>query len=79
MPLVPGGGPPPAGGSACRLLMYCPLNLRHEPILAGQAPQGACSCLHNVSACLLSPARAVTAPIMLRWNRATRIEHTVTK
>ena len=71
MPLVPGGGPPPAGGSACRRLLYCPLNLRHEPILAGQAPQGACSCLHNVSACLLSARtgcdRANYAPMELGY------------
>ena len=56
MPLLPGllgGSPPPAGWSAGRLLLHCPLNRHHEPILACQAPQGACSCLHIVSACLL--------------------------
>ena len=56
MPVLPsllGGAPPPAGWSAGRLLLHRPLNRLHEPLLACQAPQGACSCLHNESACLL--------------------------
>ena len=56
MPLLPGllgGASPPAGWSAGHLLLHSPLNRPHEPLLACQAPQGACSCLHNESACLL--------------------------